>query len=234
MALAEHQKVLDEKEGRYLWDLAHPSGYGNRMGRYRTQVELEFLFRHLPAARSRVLDVGGGSGRLGAVMSARGHEVTLLDKNPQALALAAGKGLARMVQADFQDFAEKDFDVVVCMEVLEYFTDCGPVLARCGEILKPGGLLVFCIINSQSWRFKLQQAWGNHCGANAFSLAQVERALAASNLQVIERSGFQWCLARTGSDSRLVTVSAAIERALGLRGWHTQSPWLLYAGRKLR
>ena len=109
MALAEHQKVLDEKEGRYLWDLAHPSGYGNRMGRYRTQVELEFLFRHLPAARSRVLDVGGGSGRLGAVMSARGHEVTLLDKNPQALALAAGKGLARTVQADFRDFAEKDF-----------------------------------------------------------------------------------------------------------------------------
>ncbi len=202
------------------------------MGRYRTQVELEFIQRHLPSAPLRVLDVGGGSGRIGSVLQTRGQQVTVVDKNPQALALAQGKGLAEVVTCDILEYSGRDYDAVVCMEVLEYFSDCGPVLAKCAGFVKPGGVFIFCIINSQSWRFKMQQMRKNHSNASGFSRAEVSGHLRKNGFQILEERGFQWCLARTGSDSPMVTVSAIIEKSLGLNRWLAQSPWLLYACRK--
>ena len=77
----------------------------------------------------------------------------------------------------------------------------------------------------QRWRHKTSYAAG-------FSRAQLAGALRHSGFEILEERGFQWSLARTGSNSRLVTVSAVLEKALGLNRWLAQSPWLLYACRK--
>lgn len=204
------------------------------MGHYRTRVEADFILRHLPAAAQSVLDVGGGAGRLGSVLHAQGHRVTVLDKNSQALELAKEKGLANAVVCNILDFDGSGFDAVVCMEVLEYFKDCAPVIAKCASFARPGGVFVFCIINSGSWRFKLQQLQKNHSGAQAYSQPEVARILSQHGFEILEQRGFQWCLARTGSDSPMVTVSAVIEKTLGLNRWLAQSPWLLYACRKIK
>lgn len=230
--MAQTGNHLDQKDGVYLWDLNNPHGYGNRMGRYRTRVETDFILRQLAPAQ-RVLDVGGGAGRLGAVLQARGHQVTVLDKNPQALALAREKNLAQVVVGDILDFNGTGFDAVVCMEVLEYFKNCGPVIAKCAGFTRPGGQFIFCIINSGSWRFKLQQLRQDHSDATGFARREVEAQLRQNNFEIVARRGFQWTLARTGSDSPLVSMSSAVERVLGLGGWLNQSPWLLYACRKI-
>lgn len=224
----------DLRDGQYMWDLNNPYGYGNRMGRYRTQVECDFMRGHLGVAPQRILDVGGGSGRLGQFFKDLGHRVTVVDRNPLAIEMAAAKGLEGAVVCDVLAYDGRDFDVTVCMEVIEYFPQCAPVIAKCAEFTKPGGIFLFCIINAQSWRFQLQRLKNNEHKANAFSLAEVEAATSAAGFEIIERRGFQWCLAPTGSDSRMVTVSVAFERWFGLQRWHSQSPWLLYACRKVR
>lgn len=223
---------MDQRDGHYLWDLENPHGYGNRMGRYRTQVELDFIQRHLPSSSLRVLDVGGGSGRIGSVLQARGQRVTVIDKNPQALTLAKAKGLEEVVTCDILEYTGGNYDAVVCMEVMEYFSECGPLITKCAGFVKPAGVFVFCIINSQSWRFKMQQLRKNHSNASGFSRAEVTGQLQKNGFEVLEERGFQWCLARTGSDSRMVSVSAVIEKSLGLNRWLSQSPWLLYACQK--
>ena len=232
--VALNQQPLDQRDGLYLWDLENPHGYGNRMGRYRTRVELEFIQQHLPPPPQRVLDVGGGSGRFSNILQAQGHQITIVDKNPQALALARGKGLAAVVTSDILEYDGRDFEAVVCMEVLEYFEDCAPVIARCAGFLKPGGVFIFCIINSQSWRFRLQRWQKNDYQAAGFSPAEVKGHLQKNGFELMAMRGFQWCLARTGSDSRLVSLSAVVEKSLGLNRWLSQSPWLLYACRKIR
>ena len=222
----------DYRDGKYMWDENNPHGYGNRMGRYRTRVECEFMARHLGAAPLRVLDVGGGSGRLGTFFHALGHRVTVMDHNPDAVALAKAKGFERAEVCDLMEYGGRDFDVVSCMEVIEYFKDCAPVLQRCAQFVQPGGIVLFCIINAQSWRFQLSKIKPSNFPANGSTLAEVERAAQAAGLEIIERRGFQWCLAPTGSDSRTIPFWTAIEKWLGLHRWLGQSPWLLYAARR--
>lgn len=69
--------------------------------------------------------------------------------------------------------------------------------------------------------------------ANASTPAEVERACKNAGLEIIDQRGFQWCIAPTGSDSRTVAATSVIEKWLGLHRWHAQSPWLLYATRRV-
>jgi 2-polyprenyl-3-methyl-5-hydroxy-6-metoxy-1,4-benzoquinol methylase len=223
----------DYHDGQYVWDEHNPRGYGNRMGRYRTRLEWEFMARHLGRPPLRVLDVGGGSGRLGTLLHSLGHKVTVVDHNHAAVQMARAKGFERAEVCDLLQFDGRHFDVVTCMEVIEYFKDCAPVLAKCAEFLQPGGIFLFCVINARSWRFRLRHLKRSDCPASAFSPVEVERACAAAGLEIVERRGFQWCLAPASSDSRLVSISAAVEKWFGLNRWHSQSPWLLYAARRL-
>ena len=227
-------ELLSIYDGQYYWDLGNPRGYGNRMGRYRTQMECDFMQRHLGAPAQRVLDVGGGSGRLGKFIKSLGHRVTVVDCNPLAIAMAETCGLEGAVVCDVMAYDGRDFDVTVCMEVIEYFEDCAPIIAKCSEFTKPGGLFLFCVINANSWRFQLGKFRQCDHPGRAFALSAVAQALRAAGLELLERRGFQWCLAPTSSDSRLVTFSAAIENFLGLHRWQAQSPWLLYACRKIK
>jgi 2-polyprenyl-3-methyl-5-hydroxy-6-metoxy-1,4-benzoquinol methylase len=222
-----------EKGLPYLWDVNNPGGYANRMGRYRTIMESDFLLRHVGDSPLRILDVGGGSGRLGEMLASRGHQVTLIDKNPDAIALAKEKGIERAVVCDIEDFNEADFDCAVCMEVIEYFEDCSPVISKANQFLKVGGTFVFCVLNSKSWRFRLRNLRNDEYTAHAFSIEEIERCLKLHGFEVTERQGFQWSLARTASDSVFVDISAQIEKSLGLQKWLAQSPWLLYACRKM-
>jgi len=217
----------------YLWDLDNPNGYANRIGRYRTDVESRFLLDHLGSSAHRILDMGGGSGRFGAMLAMRGHHVTLIDKNPQAVALAKKRGVQQAIVCDISDFQQGGFDGAVCMEVLQYFEKCDSVISKAAAALKPGGTFIFCITNSQSWRFRLRNLKSNNSTVHAFSMREIELSLRAHEFEVVGRKGFQWSLAQTGSDSRLVDASVWIEKRLGLQNWLSQSPWLLYAARKL-
>src|SRR4051794_9075543 len=62
-----------------------------------------------------VLDAPCGDGRLTARLAAAGYEVTGLDVSPEALTMAAARGLeARLVQGDLRDLPELGpFDSVV-------------------------------------------------------------------------------------------------------------------------
>jgi 2-polyprenyl-3-methyl-5-hydroxy-6-metoxy-1,4-benzoquinol methylase len=216
----------------YLWDADNPLGYGNRLGRYRTNMESDFLFGHLGEPPQRILDMGGGSGRFGGALAAQGHHVTLIDKNPQAVALAQERGVQRAIACDISDFQESGFDCVVCMEVIQYFEDCAPIIAKASQSLKTGGTFVFCVTNSRSWRFRLRALKGGQFKVNAYTIKEIEQCLEGHDFEIAERKGFHWSVAQTGSDSFLVDVSALIEKSLGLQKWLSQSPWLLYACKK--
>jgi 2-polyprenyl-3-methyl-5-hydroxy-6-metoxy-1,4-benzoquinol methylase len=228
-----NEKLEAESAFPYLWDANNPRGYGNRIGRYRTKIESDFLFRHLDRPAQRILDMGGGSGRFAGALTARGHQVTLVDKNPHGVALAREKGIHHAIACDISDFHESGFDCVVCMEVIQYFEKCDPVISQASRSLKTGGIFVFCLTNSQSWRFRLHGLKNGRPGVNAYTMEEIERCLKSHNFEVVGRKGFQWSLAQTGSDSLLVDISALIEKGLGLQNWLSQSPWLLYACRKV-
>ncbi|MGQ0630211.1 MAG: methyltransferase domain-containing protein [Sporichthyaceae bacterium] len=119
----------------------------------RTAVVWEVLraaLADLPA-QVRVLDVGGGTGGFAVPLAELGHEVTVLEPSPDALASlhrrAADAGvdaLVRPVQGDeagLAAFAGDEFDLVLCHGALEHADDPAAAIASIARVVRPQGLV---------------------------------------------------------------------------------------------
>jgi S-adenosylmethionine-dependent methyltransferase len=109
------------------------------------------LDRH-PGQSLTVLDVGGGTGGFAVPLAEAGHQVTVVDASPDALAAltrrAADAGVAdrvRAVQGDGDALASLvepgTADLVLCHAVLEVVDEPAGVVAAIAAALRPGGAL---------------------------------------------------------------------------------------------
>lgn len=111
--------------------------------------------------RSRVLDAGGGIGRMALPLAARGHRVTLADGSRTALRLAQRHARRRNLQArlslcwadveDLSRFGEGEFDTTLGVEVLPYCTRPARALREMARVTRRRGLL-FLSVEGQAGR----------------------------------------------------------------------------------
>jgi predicted TPR repeat methyltransferase len=98
---------------------------------------------------ARVLDLGCGTGLMGAAIRSRAGELVGVDLSPAMLAEAQAKGLyEQLIAADLSDFPAGEvgaFDLIVAADVLVYFPDLAPVIAAAARALVPGGLFAFTL-----------------------------------------------------------------------------------------
>jgi SAM-dependent methyltransferase len=113
------------------------------------QAWAELLRAWLPGTGMRVLDMGCGTGSLGAILAGFGHDVTGADFSREMLGRARSKtaGLFHrpafcVMDATRPAFAARSFDIVVCRHVLWALPQREQVLARWADLLRPGGRLV--------------------------------------------------------------------------------------------
>ena len=104
---------------------------------------------HLPAAPSRIVDLGCGTGSLAVLLADVGHAVTGVDFSAQMLAKARAKplrgdGAVALVLGDVASppLRPRAFHAVVCRHVLWAITDIDAALGRWTTLLRPGGSLV--------------------------------------------------------------------------------------------
>ena len=120
-------------------------------GNARTAVVWEVLSAAIGDPALSVVDVGGGPGGFAVPLAREGHQVTVVDASPDALAALirraaeAGVGhLVRAVQGDADALADLiepgSADVVLCHSVLEVVDSPIEVAAALAAALRPGGL----------------------------------------------------------------------------------------------
>jgi S-adenosylmethionine-dependent methyltransferase len=104
-----------------------------------------------------VVDVGGGTGGLAVPLATFGHNVTVVDPSPDALAAAqrrAAEGSAPLsvVQGEAASVAELvgqgTADLVVCHNVLEYVDSPPDAMAGIAQVLRPSGVVSVLAANS--------------------------------------------------------------------------------------
>lgn len=103
-----------------------------------------------PAVYDTVLDLGCGTGLVGAALGDRARHLTGIDLSPLMLAEAArGKRYARLVEADLVAglAAEPDAgtDLVTAADVMIYVGGLTDLLAGSARVLRPGGCLGFSV-----------------------------------------------------------------------------------------
>lgn len=111
----------------------------------------ESVLRELVAetAGKRALDVGTGTGQLAMYLARNGFDVTGIDISEQMIArarqYAVESGLNidfRIGDAEYPDFANDQFDVVVCRNLLWTLPRPENAIREWQRVIKPGGRLV--------------------------------------------------------------------------------------------
>jgi len=129
----------------------------------RTAVVWEVLRRELDRAvatreRLSVVDVGGGTGGFAVPLARAGHDITVVDASPDALAAltrrAADAGVGdrvRAVQGDADALADLvptgRADLVLCHSVLEVVDSPSDVAAAITAVLRHGGAASVIVAN---------------------------------------------------------------------------------------
>ena len=139
--------------------------YGKPKGLLREKVLLQDILEHLPQNEHplRILDCGGGSGRIAVHLASLGHHVTLNDISNEMLDLA--KQHARKfklehkicwLEGPFQQLVhqmEQPFDAVLCHAVLEWLADPLEALAILKSLTKENGWLSIMFYNKHALLF---------------------------------------------------------------------------------
>jgi 2-polyprenyl-3-methyl-5-hydroxy-6-metoxy-1,4-benzoquinol methylase len=135
--------------------------------RYARELNLDELNAHtqgilLTPAGSRVLDVGTADGRpVAEALAARGCTVYGVEID-ECAASHARQYCAHLVVGDVEtldlaaEFAGCEFDVILCLDVLEHLVEPGATLRKLAPLLAPGGVLVASIPNVTHAAVRLQ------------------------------------------------------------------------------
>jgi ubiquinone/menaquinone biosynthesis C-methylase UbiE len=122
--------------------------YDEKWAFYVEATTRETLRRMPMTARSRVLDVGCGTGELLRRLRAKYTDAFLagLDPVPEMLAVAAnklsGKEDLRIGYADSLPWPSGSFDVVVSCNMFHYISHPVDALREMARVLRPGGVVV--------------------------------------------------------------------------------------------
>ena len=122
-----------------------------RRAALRTAVVWDAVQQVLGAPGGRIVDIGGGTGGFAVRLAEQGHQVTVVDPSPDALA-ALGRRADESdvadrvtgVQGDLAGLADvvtDEADLVLCHGVLGILDDPAAGLATIGGVLRPGGTL---------------------------------------------------------------------------------------------
>lgn len=127
----ENQK--DNESAELFWDLAHKRMYSSFSGRY------------MRGKKGRILDVGAGLGFFVKFASAvEGWEAYGVEISPGGHRFATERlKLANFYCGKLEDqpFEPGTFDIITLWDVIEHLKNPRPVLSKCRELLKDGGIL---------------------------------------------------------------------------------------------
>ena len=123
------------------------------------------VLRRVVAARAEqtgravldIIDAGGGTGGFAVPFAALGHNVTVVDPSPDALAAARRRAAEQRVrlaavQGDADELdavaGESAADLVICHSVLDYVEDPATALAAIARTTRPGGTVSVIAANA--------------------------------------------------------------------------------------
>jgi len=108
------------------------------------------------------VDVGGGYGRLSAVLTQYADKVTLAEPSQQQLDIAKeylkdfDAVERKLMQADDLQFADGSVDLVTVVRVIHHLPDPSAEFAEIARILKPGGYFFFEFANYANFKNRVK------------------------------------------------------------------------------
>jgi phosphoribosylformimino-5-aminoimidazole carboxamide ribotide isomerase len=157
LSISNHKDSFEA--GLSKWK-ANQSMPWNRFGYELVEHNLK---KHIPVNSPplRILDAGGGNGLDSIGLARMNHQVDIVDISQQMLndarASAALAGVTDRLSTHAMDilnlgnkFAENEFDIVLCHNVIQFIDDVKPLLEVLQQVVKPGGFISLITTNQYS------------------------------------------------------------------------------------
>jgi len=133
-----------------IYDKLQPDSEYEKFANY-----MEEIFARFEKSPKLILDLACGTGRLTAILAARGYDMIGVDISDDALNLAAERAKSTSLEILFLHQDMTDFElfgtidaIVCCFDSVNYVTDLRSLrrmFKLCENYLNPGGLLIFDI-----------------------------------------------------------------------------------------
>lgn len=128
---------------------------------YLNEPRFRFFEKHVSSwTGKRVLDLGCGGGFVSEELARRGANVVGVDPASALLDVARAHARESDLTIDYCEGTgelipaqDSEFDIVVCVDVLEHVADLDKVLIEVRRVLKPGGLFLYDTINKTTFSF---------------------------------------------------------------------------------
>ena len=154
------------KDSSHWWDENGPFKPLHRLNPVRLAYIKEQVVGETQSLRPyeglSILDIGCGGGLVCEPMARLGAEVTGIDADANAIAVArqhaadGGLNIAYKTTSSEQLVKEKKrFDVVLALEIVEHVADVDGFVRNCVDLCAPGGLIVFSTLNRTAKSFIL-------------------------------------------------------------------------------
>ena len=105
-------------------------------------VRLKYIQKHIPKGAGKCLDLGAGAGIYKETVKKAGYEYVGLDPEPRAPDMIKGV-------AEDLPFKDNEFDLVICIDVLEHLKDEKIPMREVFRVMKYGGTLLLHTPNSE-------------------------------------------------------------------------------------
>lgn len=204
---------VDPAELKKFSDLAHR--WWDPRGAFRplhelNPVRMAWIEEHVSLSGRSVLDVGCGGGILSEAMSQKGARVLGIDLAGKSLQVARLHALESGAKAEYRAISAEDlaqersgeFDLITCMEMLEHVPDPARTIQACGQLVRPGGWVLFSTINRNLKAFFLAIVGaeyalgllprGTHEYARFIRPSELARGARASGLEVSDITGMRY------------------------------------------
>jgi SAM-dependent methyltransferase len=209
-------------------DLGGQTGLGSRALRSDSARAARLFERCRPRLRPgadlRILDYGGGNGKLLKPFVDAGHSCHIVDYNDNPI-----PGVTKLCD-DIGSVPEGEgFDLIICSHVLEHVSDLQGLVSSLRRHLNPGGLL-YAEVPQEIWAgLKLEADPVTHI--DFFTASSLSRLFLENGFQVLEsreqvatygRSSLEvlWLLAEPVTSGDQITVG----RSTNARGMSMRSP----------
>ncbi|MEE2673231.1 MAG: bifunctional glycosyltransferase/class I SAM-dependent methyltransferase, partial [Myxococcota bacterium] len=176
------------RDGRFLVD--HDIHYTLKLSDTGSHMQIVSAIR----AQSRVLDLGCSQGLLARPLLEKNVRVVGVDVGPgERLARELGEYHQHDLESPLEIPFQREFDYVVCADVIEHIRNRTQLLRSARRYLKPNGRLIISTPNIALWFYRLSLAVGRfeYGPRGVLDETHVHLFTGASFRREVERAGFE-------------------------------------------